>query len=409
MGDAVQIDATYGHAWDPDHRALVGPLTDEEARRRHGTEEPYVVLLGDPEQPRALLEPASPKPGDLTAWCFDEHQRRTFLFEFRAIFERMSLLRMAEWQYPDAHRPEFDRKAPRCLTNFGRDGRPTASPFDAEPGTEFRGLNPWSWSSSFELPEFGEWTRLAAFILDDRQLLDQQDDDWLDDRPEPGSGPLRPGPEIETMFEPGARYLLEPVGSGPLDEVDVEIRRLGPLRMSTGRIIVCDPGYLPGQQTPFNVSLPPGHHDVVVALARFVENPEHVRVAGCRVGVRDAQVATWEPAVPIGSDVDELGDGEFFASGVDGGRLCVFDAAALPGEVFHDVIDTSDYTDEMDDWTTGLNLIAFQSGWGDGAYPAWVGRDAGGDVVCFVVDTQVLDNATLLGPSATPDPADPAI
>ncbi|MGN9813547.1 DUF4241 domain-containing protein [Micromonospora sp. BQ11] len=26
------------------------------------------------------------------------------------------------------------------------------------------------------------------------------------------------------------------------------------------------------------------------------------------------------------------------------------------------------------------------SGWGDGAYPTWIGRDADGTVACFVAD-----------------------
>jgi hypothetical protein len=30
------------------------------------------------------------------------------------------------------------------------------------------------------------------------------------------------------------------------------------------------------------------------------------------------------------------------------------------------------------------------AGWGDGAYPTWVGRDARGDVTCFVTDFFVV-------------------
>jgi len=32
-------------------------------------------------------------------------------------------------------------------------------------------------------------------------------------------------------------------------------------------------------------------------------------------------------------------------------------------------------------------LIAYQAGWGDGAYPTRIGRDENGEVVCFRHDT----------------------
>jgi uncharacterized protein DUF4241 len=34
----------------------------------------------------------------------------------------------------------------------------------------------------------------------------------------------------------------------------------------------------------------------------------------------------------------------------------------------------------------GGGLFAYHSGWGDGAYPTWIGRDENGEVVCFLTD-----------------------
>lgn len=42
-------------------------------------------------------------------------------------------------------------------------------------------------------------------------------------------------------------------------------------------------------------------------------------------------------------------------------------------------------TVRIDEVAAGANLIGFDSGWGDGRYPVWIGRSASGEVACFVV------------------------
>jgi hypothetical protein len=182
--------------------------------------------------------------------------------------------------------------------------------------------------------------------------------------------------------------------------------------MPTGRLVAADPGWLPVELEPFTVALPPGRHAVTLAVARFVEQPDHVRVAACRVDVREAPVTSWEPALLPGEDPDLLGAGESFLVGVDAGLLCFFDAAMLPGlmelsavwdgprglwDELTDVV-VREHSVELEDPETKANLIAFTSGWGDGAYPVWIGRCADGEVACVVADTYVLADATFLGP-----------
>ncbi len=423
-GGDPQLDAGYGESWDPERRALVGPLPDADARRRHAAGDSYAVLLGGAGRPRVLLE-VEGQQDSVTAWCFDELRRRTFLFEFRLLgSDRMALLRMAEWRYAAADRPEFDASSPRCITTFGKGGAPVAEAIGA-PEAAFRVLD--GYHRWIDVPPFGTWAPLAAFLLDmpperERHRIVRP---ARHERPEPSgaapaweapneppSGALRAGPELVTAFSPPARYTLEP-DDGDAPEVVVETRPAGLLRMPTGLLVSADPGWLSEDLKAFTVALPRGHHPVTLAIARFVDQPDHVRVAGCRVGVREAPVVSWEQALRPGEDPSTLGDDQFFGTGVDSGLLCFFDAAALPGlaELGHvwdepgglwdELTDTfgRDGSAELEDPETDTNLIAFRSGWGDGAYPVWIGRAADGDVVCVVADTQVLSGATLLPPT----------
>ncbi|WP_433357152.1 DUF4241 domain-containing protein [Micromonospora saelicesensis] len=44
---------------------------------------------------------------------------------------------------------------------------------------------------------------------------------------------------------------------------------------------------------------------------------------------------------------------------------------------------------EVADTESKANLIAFQSGLGDGHYPVWIGRTEDRHIACFVVDMRV--------------------
>jgi hypothetical protein len=418
---SAQLDVAYGESWDPQRRVLVGPLEVADASSRHAAGEPYAVLLGAPGRPRVLIEVEGRKD-EVTGWCFDERLRRAFLFEFRTFVPgRMVLIRMAEWRYADAERPEFDRTSPRCLTTFGEGGAPVAQAMDA-PATAFRALQ--AYDRWIDVPRFGRWKPLVAFLLGappERRrhrvvphALHERPPAPAGEPPVAGRpGPLQPGPEIVTAFGPPARYTLEPDRDGTAPEVVVETRAAGLLRMPTGRLVVADPGWLDEDLEPFTEALPRGSHPVTLAVARFVGQPGHERVAACRVDVREAPVVTWEQPVRPGEDAGTLGDGEFFAVGVDAGMLCFFDAAALPGLVevsadwdeprglWDELTDAvaGEKSAELEDPETGTNLIAFEIGWGDGAYAVWIGRAADGGIACVVADGAVLSGASRLGPA----------
>jgi Protein of unknown function (DUF4241) len=56
------------------------------------------------------------------------------------------------------------------------------------------------------------------------------------------------------------------------------------------------------------------------------------------------------------------------------------------------------------DVVPGVNAIAFNTGWGDGSYPVWIGRTRDGGVGCFILDMLMLAPSTA---SATATPWSP--
>jgi hypothetical protein len=111
-------------------------------------------------------------------------------------------------------------------------------------------------------------------------------------------------------------------------------------------------------------------------------------------------VTSWDLAVRADQDPSELAPGYFFGVGVDTATMALFDEAAHDGvarladaDPLNFDVEDSD-TLEHRDVVPGANVIAFLTGFGDGEYPVWIGRNRDGAVVCFVVDMQMLAPTT---------------
>jgi Protein of unknown function (DUF4241) len=148
---------------------------------------------------------------------------------------------------------------------------------------------------------------------------------------------------------------------------------------------------------------------VALAVIRFERDPAHQRVAAANLVVRQEPVVSWELALRPGEGPRLLGEGEFFSFGVDAGMAAFLDAAVLSamvglgtGGAWETLVERyledlhGQQPAEVIDPASGANLIAFESGWGDGAYPTWIGRTAAGEVACFVADMLVVHDATVL-------------
>ncbi len=225
-----------------------------------------------------------------------------------------------------------------------------------------------------------------------------------DERPWQPPRPLAPDPaHLARLFTPGTRLTYDITGGLFVRDIDEKIKKViievmdaGTLRMPSGRLVAKDPAWIDDRDQPFTVTVPPGAYPVRLSVVRFADNPEHKRVAAAKLVIRDEPAQSWEMALLPGQDPRTLTDTAFYGFGVDAGMGCFYDASAAAafarldrGNVLGDAI-----TSPMSDLESGTNLIAYHSGWGDGAYPTWIGRATDGDVVCFVADMLLMpDNA----------------
>ena len=112
-------------------------------------------------------------------------------------------------------------------------------------------------------------------------------------------------------------------------------------------------------------------------------------------------------AVKTGQRLRGLKPSEFYGYPVDSGTGCFMDLKAA-GVLRKRKRDDRGYSDRLikagrsvyvhtRDWAdfrleaeTGLNLVFFSSGFGDGTYASYWGFDAAGELACLVTDFRVL-------------------
>jgi hypothetical protein len=213
-------------------------------------------------------------------------------------------------------------------------------------------------------------------------------------------------PDFRTMFQQGTRYAW-PDG----DSAEIEVLDVGAVTLATGRLVVRDNDVRVADPESggeaFTEELAPGRYRVLLSMVDFNRPRVRQRVAAVKVAIRGEFVASWEMALRPGQVPSQLGEGEFFGFEVDSGQGCCLDVAALP--VLHRLReglrreldaareDVLRYGwSEITDAVSGLNVILFDCGMGDGAYPTWIGRSASGEPVCSISDLELLSQS--LGP-----------
>jgi hypothetical protein len=197
---------------------------------------------------------------------------------------------------------------------------------------------------------------------------------------------------------------LGPVAAGGT-AANLSVSRAGDLVLRTGRVVAADVFFF--DNVPFTRWLPSGTHPVLVLHAAGSGIGDRIAAAMIRVAPGDP--VRWEPALTPGQDPSAAGPGEFFGYGVDSGIGCFASAEAVEylsgagasaGDAYSNRVQAAMFPSSTEIYSTadipvgdgtGLNVVAFSSGWGDGGYPSYFGLDAAGKPLVLVTNFGILD------------------
>jgi hypothetical protein len=239
---------------------------------------------------------------------------------------------------------------------------------------------------------FGLVTALFMFRPASSSSID--DPGGLASFPPPPFEPLGP----DDLFDAYASLGAVTVGGSP---GTLSVSRADDLVLPSGRVLASDAFLL--DAPPFTISLPPGRHPVMLLHATGADfGPA---IAAAMVRVAEGRVIRWEGAqvrdAPTGADP--------FVYGVDGGtgsfasveavaRLTSMppDAAtALVDQLVDKYSSGRGYVQSASitiDQSSGLNIVTFASGFGDGGYASWFGFDASGQPAALLTSFDLIDD-----------------
>ncbi len=181
------------------------------------------------------------------------------------------------------------------------------------------------------------------------------------------------------------------------DDVPLVHQHIGDLQLPTGQLVACDPLLVTARRKPFSLQLPCGNFPVFVSV-ESIEEFKFTRHA--IIQFSDGPPVRWEMMTVRGQDLEEPSAGQYFGYPVDTGTGCFFDfsmtRAAEPKSHFWKTIRASlaakmespqfNLLNGFNVQASTTNLIAFQSGFGDGVYGTFAGFDADGRVCAVVTD-----------------------
>lgn len=196
----------------------------------------------------------------------------------------------------------------------------------------------------------------------------------------------------------------------------IEELYIADLAVPSGKIITSDP-FFAFDAEPFSKIVEPGSYPVSISIYKIEEN--HFRIGKASMKFSEDAVVKWELATTNAiskEEIESLDEDEYYGFPVDGGLGCFIDYETnkeynrwvdeFESNFYDDVLEEQfkafsgnhKYSTEYGDWTnlvvnkeSGLNIVMFTSGWGDGFYPTYWGIGKDGKPKQLVIDFLLTD------------------
>lgn len=175
----------------------------------------------------------------------------------------------------------------------------------------------------------------------------------------------------------------------------IESFDVGLLHLSSGRVVACDP-IITNDKEPFEAEFPRGDFPIHIHKERDSDCVAYVEVV-----FSDKEISYWQMATCKGQKVEELAEGEVFGYPVQSGMGCIMDADTQEmlnaleqklynqkGDAFMGIYEEffhSYFTDEKGIFSQYAlpipkenapnNLIATETGYGEGFYASYIAFD----------------------------------
>lgn len=194
-----------------------------------------------------------------------------------------------------------------------------------------------------------------------------------------------------------------------LGDVTFTVHNAGELVLTSGNLVACDPLFLSDIE-PFAVNFKPGCYPVILSIAHLHKSKER-RIAGAMLRLSERPAVKWELATLPDEDLSTLEEDEIWGYCVDSGTGSFMDqdtafllldleeedkfeeafADKLIAEMSKNSAHICEFANLLLDDNTKANVIAFNSGWGDGIYPTYFGYDEDKNIVAALTDFDLFD------------------
>ncbi len=176
-------------------------------------------------------------------------------------------------------------------------------------------------------------------------------------------------------------------------EITFDKIAVGNLKVSSGQIIATDPVML-SDAIAFNEKFPVGGFQVELAMANINANKDR-RIAFARIKFSDKPICKWELALLPGQAPIPIKSKEIYGYGVDAGIGLFVDQVARNS--LNDILDKNwetIFSEKFKDYLNydfqNQNAVFFSTGYGDGFYATYIGRDSDSKICQLLTDFDIV-------------------